>query len=69
MQSIFGHKHNAPANVEEIIFEADRTVIVCEDGIKYGMATVTYDGTPIDLGIFIEMYGNDERVEGKAYLN
>jgi hypothetical protein len=69
MQPIFNHSDKAPANVEEIIFEADRTVIVCEDGIKYGMATVTYDGSPIDLGIFIEMYGSAERSNGKAYLN
>ena len=69
MQSIMGNKHDSQIAVDEIIFEADRTVVICVDGEPYVMATTTYDGSPITQDMFIEMYPSTTGIENNAYLN
>ena len=69
MRSFFGRKHDAPVEVDEIIFESDRTVVVCVDDYPYEMATTTYDGSPITHDVFIEIFPSTTSTANKAYMN
>ena len=69
MRSIFGDKHDAPVEVDEIIFEHDRTVVVCVDGETYEISVQTVMGEPLTQAVHIEMYPSATSIEHKAYMN
>lgn len=69
MKSILGNMHDQETAVEEIIFEAERTVVVCVDGQQYGVGTTTIDGEPLGMDVHIEMYPSPNTIDHKAYLN